>query len=192
MPHFTCSTVPVLGSIEFQYDIMLYKYGQGKEDTYCGKGLLDNLHGTCKGQWPKGWKCEFVGLKEEGNMKVNFRLPKINKYNCVEDAIAAASYNRVWQKCEGINALRDTIATAFSVGSMAIPIPVAGAASSVAGTVARVAAGAAKGVANGVSKAASTVTRVGEKVGEVAKKTSGKMMSKGAKKGIKEGNNQSN
>ena len=52
-------------------DIWMRNY----ENTgYCGKGLLDNLHEHCKGEWPQYWEC----YDEEDTLKhATFILPKI-------------------------------------------------------------------------------------------------------------------
>ena len=120
--------LPVLGSVRFKYTVTLTNY---EKTGYCGKGLLDNLHTHCRGEWPQNWDCKDTG---KDTITASFEMPKINIKNCIEDAVRDASDGRVSLHCEGVDALKSTIGTGFSVGMMAVPGP-GGVAGKVATTV---------------------------------------------------------
>ena len=106
---------PIFGNLRFKYTIALKNF----ENTgYCGKGLLDNLHTHCQGEWPQNWDCKQSAPDEQ---TASFEMPKVNKYRCIEDAIHDASDGRVTLTCEGVNAVASAIGTGVSIGSMAIP-----------------------------------------------------------------------
>ena len=81
--------------------------GWGEVADKCGRGLLDNLRGDCKGSAITSWTCV---VDSAGNAVATWRMPKINNFNCVENAIYHASWNEVGGiRCTGANNVGDAI-----------------------------------------------------------------------------------
>ena len=72
------------------YTVTMTNWGEVAHQ--CGQGLLDNLHGDCKGSIVTNWVCD---IDPSGAAVAKWRMPKVNVQNGVERAIYHASWNKV-------------------------------------------------------------------------------------------------
>ena len=125
MPMATCTVENAAGALKEKYTLTLVNF----EDTgYCGKGFADNLHEQCKRNWDDGWSCKpYKSGSANGPWEyiIEFYLPQVTEYNCVENAIAIASNHRApWAVCTGEHhGVLDTLLTALQIaGDVLLPI----------------------------------------------------------------------